>query len=184
VPIAVSGIFGAMSVIPVNSWMNTPGGFRPGTRVTGWASVPPADRPPVVWLIHLAFDVMAGLGSLLLAGLWAAWAWWRRRRWPRPQLFWALGAVSGLAAVVAMECGWVVTEVGRQPWPQGVRVVAALGIAAGRVGLGRGPVPGTSTGTPLTLTNAGAPHATFVALIAEAAGIHESNPGSGWCCSE
>jgi cytochrome d ubiquinol oxidase subunit I len=26
------------------------------------------------------------------------------------------GAVSGLAAIVAMECGWVVTEVGRQPW--------------------------------------------------------------------
>jgi cytochrome bd ubiquinol oxidase subunit I len=71
----------------------------------------------VVWLIHLCFDVMVGLGSLLLlVGLWAAWTWWRRRRWPRPRLFWAAGAVSGLAAVVAMECGWVVTEVGRQPW--------------------------------------------------------------------
>ena len=71
----------------------------------------------MVWLIHLSFDVMVGLGSLLLlAGLWAAWTWWRRRRWPRPLLFWALGAVSGLAAVVAMECGWVVTEEGRQPW--------------------------------------------------------------------
>ena len=92
-------------------------GFGPGTKVTGWDSVAPADRPPVVWLIHLCFDVMVGLGSLLLlAGLWAAWTWWRRRRWPRPRLFWALGAVSGLAAIVAMECGWVVTEEGRQPW--------------------------------------------------------------------
>ena len=92
-------------------------GFGPGTKVIGWESVAPANRPPVVWLIHLSFDVMVGLGSLLLlAGLWAAWTWWRRRRWPRPQLFWALGAVSGLAAVVAMECGWVVTEEGRQPW--------------------------------------------------------------------
>ena len=92
-------------------------GFGPGTKVIGWDSVPPADRPPVVWLIHLAFDVMVGLGSLLLlVGLWAAWTWWRRRRWPRPLVFWALGAVSGLAAVVAMECGWVVTEEGRQPW--------------------------------------------------------------------
>jgi cytochrome d ubiquinol oxidase subunit I len=92
-------------------------GFGPGTKVIGWDSVPPADRPPVVWLIHLAFDVMVGLGSLLLlVGLWAAWTWWRRRRWPGPPLFWALGAVSGLAAVVAMECGWVVTEEGRQPW--------------------------------------------------------------------
>jgi cytochrome d ubiquinol oxidase subunit I len=92
-------------------------GFGPGTKVTGWDTVPPADRPPVVWLIHLAFDVMVGLGSLLLlAGLWAAFTWWRRRRLPRPRLFWLAGAVSGLAAIVAMECGWVVTEEGRQPW--------------------------------------------------------------------
>ncbi len=92
-------------------------GFGPGTQVTGWDTVPAADRPPVVWLIHLCFDVMVGLGFLLLlAGLWAAWTWWRRRRWPRPGLFWLLGTVSGVAAVVAMECGWVVTEVGRQPW--------------------------------------------------------------------
>ena len=92
-------------------------GFGPGTKVIGWDSVAPADRPPVVWLIHLSFDVMVGLGTLLLlVGLWAAWTGWRRRRWPRPLLFWLLGAVSGLAAIVAMECGWVVTEEGRQPW--------------------------------------------------------------------
>jgi cytochrome d ubiquinol oxidase subunit I len=49
-------------------------GFGPGTRVTGWDSVTPADRPPVVWLIHLCFDVMVGLGFLLLlVGLWAAY---------------------------------------------------------------------------------------------------------------
>jgi cytochrome bd ubiquinol oxidase subunit I len=92
-------------------------GFRPSTKVTGWDSVPSADRPPVAWLIHLCFDAMVGLGSLLLlAGLWAAWEWWRRRRLPAYRLFWVAGAVSGLAAIVAMECGWVVTEVGRQPW--------------------------------------------------------------------
>jgi cytochrome bd ubiquinol oxidase subunit I len=92
-------------------------GFGPGTQVKGWDTVPPADRPPVVWLIHMCFDVMIGLGFLLLlAGLWAAWTYWRQRRWPRPQLFWWLGAVSGLCAIAAMECGWVVTEEGRQPW--------------------------------------------------------------------
>jgi cytochrome bd ubiquinol oxidase subunit I len=92
-------------------------GFGPGTRVTGWDSVRPALRPPVVWLIHLCFDVMVGLGFLLLlAGLWALYAWWRHRQLPRQRLFWLLGAVSGVAAIVAMECGWVVTEVGRQPW--------------------------------------------------------------------
>uniref|UniRef100_UPI002624D8F1 cytochrome ubiquinol oxidase subunit I n=1 Tax=Trebonia sp. TaxID=2767075 RepID=UPI002624D8F1 len=92
-------------------------GFGPGTQVTGWDSVPPADRPPVVWLIHLCFDTMVGIGFLLLlGGLWAAWEWWRRRRLPPQRLFWLFGAVSGVAAIVAMECGWVVTEVGRQPW--------------------------------------------------------------------
>ncbi len=92
-------------------------GFSPDTRVTGWDSVPPANRPPVVWLIHLCFDLMVGIGFLLLlAGAWALYEWWRRRRLPPQRLFWLLGAVSGLAAIVAMESGWVVTEVGRQPW--------------------------------------------------------------------
>src|SRR5256714_5684505 len=62
-------------------------------------------------------DVIVGLGFLLLlAGLWALYEWWRHRRLPRQRLFWVLGAVSGLAAIAAMECGWVVTEVGRPPW--------------------------------------------------------------------
>jgi cytochrome bd ubiquinol oxidase subunit I len=92
-------------------------GFSPGTKVIGWDSVPAADRPPVVWLIHLCFDTMVGIGFLLLlAGLWAAYSWWRHHRLPLHRSFWALGAVSGLAAIVAMECGWVVTEEGRQPW--------------------------------------------------------------------
>jgi cytochrome d ubiquinol oxidase subunit I len=92
-------------------------GFSTRTKVIGWDTVPAAARPPVVWLIHLCFDVMVGLGFLLLlAGLWALYGWWRHRHLPGQRLFWVLGAVSGLAAVVAMECGWVVTEVGRQPW--------------------------------------------------------------------
>ena len=92
-------------------------GFGPGTRVTGWDTVAPPDRPPVVWLIHLSFDVMLGLGFLgLLVGLWAAWEWWRRRQFPPQRLFWLAGAASGVATIVAMECGWVVTEEGRQPW--------------------------------------------------------------------
>ena len=107
-------IYGGLRIPDMDSLLV---GFGPGTQVTGWDSVPPADRPPVVWLIHLCFDAMVGLGFLLLlAGLWALYAWWRHRRLPSQRLFWLLGTVSGLAAIVAMECGWVVTEVGRQPW--------------------------------------------------------------------
>jgi cytochrome bd ubiquinol oxidase subunit I len=92
-------------------------GFSPSTKVIGWDSVPAADRPPVAWLIHLCFDAMVGMGFLLLlVGLWALYEWWRRRRLPPQRLFWLVSAVSGVAAIVAMECGWVVTEVGRQPW--------------------------------------------------------------------
>jgi len=117
-------IYGGLKIPDVDSLLV---GFGPGTRVTGWDSVPAADRPPVVWLIHLCFDAMVALGTLLLlVGLWAAWEWWRRRQFPRQRLFWMACAVSGLAAIVAMECGWVVTEVGRQPWVvNGLQTTAA-----------------------------------------------------------
>jgi cytochrome bd ubiquinol oxidase subunit I len=107
-------VYGGIRIPDVDSLLV---GFSPGTRVIGWDTVPPADRPPVVWLIHLCFDLMVGIGFLLLlVGAWALQEWWRRRRLPPQRLFWLLGAVSGLAAIMAMESGWVVTEVGRQPW--------------------------------------------------------------------
>ncbi|WP_371778416.1 cytochrome ubiquinol oxidase subunit I [Streptosporangium subroseum] len=91
-------------------------GFSPDTVVQGLERVPPADRPPVT-PVHLAFDTMVGMGSfLLLLSAWFAVTWWRRRELPRSRWFLRLAAVSGVAAVVAVECGWVVTEVGRQPW--------------------------------------------------------------------
>src|SRR5579863_5158657 len=92
-------------------------GFSPHTRVIGLDSVAPADRPPALTLIHLSFDTMVGLAFLLLlAGLWALLIWRRRRGLPRQTWFWRLAILCGPAALVAMECGWIVTEVGRQPW--------------------------------------------------------------------
>jgi len=83
--------------------------------VTGLDAVPPADRPPV-GITHYSFDLMVVIGFGLLAL--AVWALWR---WRRGSLFagrWFLRAVaaSGPAAVVALIAGWIVTEVGRQPW--------------------------------------------------------------------
>jgi len=92
-------------------------GFSPHTKVTGWDSVAPVDRPPAPTLIHLSFDAMVGLAFLMLgAGLWALLAWRRRRGLPEHRWFWWLAVACGPAALVAMECGWIVTEVGRQPW--------------------------------------------------------------------
>ncbi len=77
----------------------------------------PADERPPVNVVHLAFDVMVGLGSaLLLLALVFGWTWWRHRRIPDTPWFLRAVALSGVAAIVAMEAGWIVTEVGRQPW--------------------------------------------------------------------
>jgi cytochrome bd ubiquinol oxidase subunit I len=92
-------------------------GFSTDTKVIGWNTVPPKDRPPSPTLLHLAFNAMVGIGSaLLLLGVWLAFSWWRRRDLPRTVWFLRAGAVAGVGAVVALECGWIVTEVGRQPW--------------------------------------------------------------------
>jgi cytochrome d ubiquinol oxidase subunit I len=67
-------------------------------------------------MLHWAFDTMVGVCTALLAlGLWLAIAW-RRRDLPRSDWFLRATAVSGVASIIALECGWIVTEVGRQPW--------------------------------------------------------------------
>jgi cytochrome d ubiquinol oxidase subunit I len=92
-------------------------GFSPDTVVTGLDQIPEDERPPSPTLLHLAFDTMVGIGSaLFLLSVWWAISWWRRRRAPQSRWFLRAGAVAGVAAIVALECGWIVTEVGRQPW--------------------------------------------------------------------
>src|SRR5436189_2633222 len=92
-------------------------GFSTDTKVTGLDSVPPSDRPPSNTMLHWAFDAMVGICVLLVGlGVWLGWAWWRGRDLPGSRWFLRAVAVSGVAAVVALECGWIVTEVGRQPW--------------------------------------------------------------------
>ncbi|WP_329260357.1 cytochrome ubiquinol oxidase subunit I [Actinoallomurus sp. NBC_01490] len=77
----------------------------------------PADQRPPVNIVHLSFDTMVGIGFFLLAlGAWPAWTWWRRREPPGSSWFLRAVTVSGVAAIIAMEAGWVTTEVGRQPW--------------------------------------------------------------------
>jgi cytochrome bd ubiquinol oxidase subunit I len=94
-------------------------GFSPNTRIKGLNEVPPELRPEphLVTLVHLAFDVMVLIGFALLGlSAWFGWAWWRRRELPKSRWFLRLSAIAGILAVIALEAGWVVTEVGRQPW--------------------------------------------------------------------
>jgi cytochrome d ubiquinol oxidase subunit I len=60
---------------------------------------------------------MVGLGTFLfLLSLWFFASWVFKRRMPKSKLFLWIATASGVLAVVTLEAGWVVTEVGRQPW--------------------------------------------------------------------
>jgi cytochrome d ubiquinol oxidase subunit I len=108
------GVKGGIGIPGFDSWLV---GFSTDTEVIGLDTVPPDERPPANTLLHWAFDAMVGICCALIAlGLWLAIAWWRKRDIPKTPWFLRATAVSGAAAIVALECGWIVTEVGRQPW--------------------------------------------------------------------
>lgn len=87
----------------------------PTAEVVGLTTFPRDERPPVA-LTHLAFDAMVGLGLLMLS-LTAVAAWRLRRAtlFGSRALLRAL-ALASPAGFLAIECGWFVTELGRQPW--------------------------------------------------------------------
>jgi cytochrome d ubiquinol oxidase subunit I len=108
---------GVKAAIPIPDLDSYLVGFSAGTEVTGLASIPADERPPANTLLHLAFDAMVGIGTALLAlGAWLGFVWWRRRDIPRTPWFLRAVAVSGIGAILALWFGWIVTEVGRQPW--------------------------------------------------------------------
>jgi cytochrome d ubiquinol oxidase subunit I len=84
--------------------------------VEGLDTVPADDRPPV-GIVRNSFQAMVGIGTLLAAlGLWFLWSRWRRGALPTSQWFYRAVVVAGPASLVALIAGWIVTEVGRQPW--------------------------------------------------------------------
>jgi cytochrome bd ubiquinol oxidase subunit I len=91
-------------------------GYNPETKVVGLEDFP-RDQWPNVRLVHWSFDIMVGAGSVMLAvAAWVAWIWWRTRRLPDNK--WLLRALVCCAPLgfIAVETGWFVTELGRQPW--------------------------------------------------------------------
>ncbi len=108
------GVKGAIPIPDLDSFLV---GFSADTKVIGLQDIPADERPPANTLLHLAFDAMVGIGTALLGlGAWLAFVWWRRREIPQTPWFLRAVAVSGAGAVLALWCGWIVTEVGRQPW--------------------------------------------------------------------
>jgi cytochrome d ubiquinol oxidase subunit I len=93
----------------------------PNAVVQGIDAVPPDERPPLA-IVHLAFQIMIGCGSVMAAlSLWGAWRWWCRKRGrglalPDDRRFLTAVMLAGPLGFLALEAGWTVTEVGRQPW--------------------------------------------------------------------
>lgn len=80
----------------------------------------PADQHPPVAIVHIAFQIMVACGvAMMLIAVWGAWRFLRGRRnrtWLNSK--WFLRALIAAAPLgfIGIETGWIVTEVGRQPW--------------------------------------------------------------------
>ncbi len=85
-------------------------------KVLGLDSVPAVDRPPVN-VVHWSFQTMVGIGTFLalLSVLYIA-VRIRRKRLPTSAWFYRALVIAAPLSVIALIAGWVVTEVGRQPW--------------------------------------------------------------------
>ncbi len=111
-------VSGGFQIPGLASWLSDPS-TGTATVVQGLDAFPADERPNTreTNIVHLAWDVMVGLGTLLfLLSVWYAASWVFRRRMPASKWFLRAAAASGVLAVIAMEAGWIVTEVGRQPW--------------------------------------------------------------------
>jgi len=77
----------------------------------------PRDQWPPVAIVHVAFQVMVAAGTaMMLVALWGAWLAWRRKSLPDSQWFLRAVVAASPLGFIAIEAGWTVTEVGRQPW--------------------------------------------------------------------
>jgi cytochrome d ubiquinol oxidase subunit I len=89
----------------------------PKATVRGLDTFPRVDRTPLAPYVRLAFIGMVGIGTALVAL--SLWYWLRRRRGtngPEDRLTLMAVAAAGPAAFLANELGWLVSELGRQPW--------------------------------------------------------------------
>lgn len=117
-----------LSVLATHSWNG---------KVTGLQTVP-ANQRPAINIVRFAFQTMVGIGTLLgLLALWMFAVWVRRKRLPESPWFYRAVVLAGPLSLAALIAGWVVTEVGRQPWvvyrvmPTAAAVTGAHGIPVG-----------------------------------------------------
>ncbi|SEO81460.1 cytochrome ubiquinol oxidase subunit I [Mucilaginibacter sp. OK283] len=86
------------------------------TVVNGLDKIPVKDQPPVA-ITHYAFQVMVGIGTLMMfIGILYFIALWKKKEWLNKSWFLKLFIIATPTGFIALEAGWTVTEVGRQPW--------------------------------------------------------------------
>ncbi|MDN7845972.1 cytochrome ubiquinol oxidase subunit I [Burkholderia multivorans] len=90
-------------------------------RVVGLKDIPVSDQPPMLPLLYYAFRVMAGIGFLFMAlAFWTTYAIRKARGCFNELLAQRKLLLAWVIAIplpyIAVECGWIVREVGRQPW--------------------------------------------------------------------
>lgn len=83
--------------------------------VKGLDDFPAQDRPPVA-ITHYAFQLMVGLGTLLMFSGIIYFISLRKKQWQQSKRYWLYFALLAPVGFLALESGWIVTEVGRQPW--------------------------------------------------------------------
>jgi cytochrome d ubiquinol oxidase subunit I len=154
-PLSIGGVYsgnGLRYAIHIPDGLSLLAYWSPHATVRGLDIVPPDARPPVT-VVHLSFQTMVGVGFALIAlALWYAFLRLRHKDFGR--WFLRAAALAGVGAVVALEAGWVTTEVGRQPWIVygHLRVADAVNPARG---LGAGLVAVTVVYVVLTVATVG-----------------------------
>ncbi len=88
----------------------------PQAEVKGLQDFPRDEWPPVA-VVHFAFQIMIAIGMFLMAlgGVFLL-GQWKKPHWLQAQWFLKLVIIATPLGFLAVEAGWVVTEVGRQPW--------------------------------------------------------------------
>ncbi len=94
----------------------------PNATVKGLNDFPANERPPIA-IVHVSFQIMVACGMAMMGiAAWAAWRSWRARHnksektWLDSKWFLRALILAAPLGFIAIETGWIVTEVGRQPW--------------------------------------------------------------------
>lgn len=83
--------------------------------VKGLDQIPVDEQPPVA-VVHYAFQIMVGIGAFLMALAIIFFISFKKKNWMQAKWFLYLFIVATPFGFLAVEAGWTVTEVGRQPW--------------------------------------------------------------------